>query len=195
MSLPDWMHFTRQCFSMGIPQTICAETTLKLVGDANSGLPLDLPQKHLRGVGCKSEYRIDCMISFVNCSPKYFPNSLHSFLVYLTMLGLSCSTQDLHCIMQDLSLWGTDSLVVVLSLSSWGTWLSCSAVCGILVPQSGVEPLCPALQGGHLTTGPPGKSPSSVFDASWLNHWLSWKCWLTHWQPRREHNLKRTHYL
>ena len=36
---------------MGIPQTICTETTLKLVGDAKSGLPLDLPQKHLGGVG------------------------------------------------------------------------------------------------------------------------------------------------
>ena len=30
--------------------------------------------------------------------------------------------------------------------------------CGILVPQSGIEPMTPALQGRFLTTGPPGKS-------------------------------------
>ena len=30
---------------------------------------------------------------------------------------------------------------------------------GILVPQPGTEPECPALAGGFLTTGPPGKSP------------------------------------
>ena len=30
--------------------------------------------------------------------------------------------------------------------------------CGILVPQPGIEPTPPALEGGLLTTGPPGKS-------------------------------------
>ena len=40
---------------------------------------------------------------------------------------------------------------VVLGLSS-GMW--------ILVPWPGIEPLSPALKGGFLTTGPPGKSPS-----------------------------------
>ena len=29
--------------------------------------------------------------------------------------------------------------------------------CGILVPQPGIEPVTPALQGGFLTTGPPEK--------------------------------------
>ena len=28
---------------------------------------------------------------------------------------------------------------------------------GILVTQQGIEPVTPALQGGFLTTGPPGK--------------------------------------
>ena len=32
--------------------------------------------------------------------------------------------------------------------------LSCSIVCGILVPRSGIEPGSPTLQGGFLTTGP-----------------------------------------
>ena len=53
----------------------------------------------------------------------------------------------------------------------YGTWaslvvalgLSCPSACGILVPQPGIEPASPALEGGFLTTGPPGKSVSSVF--------------------------------
>ena len=35
---------------------------------------------------------------------------------------------------------------------------SCPVACGILVPQPGIEPVSPALEGGFLTTGPPGKS-------------------------------------
>ena len=31
--------------------------------------------------------------------------------------------------------------------------------CGILGPQSGIEPAPPTLEGGSLTTGPPGKTP------------------------------------
>ena len=36
--------------------------------------------------------------------------------------------------------------------------LSCPAECGILVPQPGIEPMSPAVQGTYLTAGPPGKS-------------------------------------
>ena len=36
--------------------------------------------------------------------------------------------------------------------------LSCPAACGILVPRPGIEPAFPALEGGFLTPGPPGKS-------------------------------------
>ena len=56
-------------------------------------------------------------------------------------------------------------------LSSCGTWalehvgsvvaacgLSWPVECGILVPRPGIEPASPALEGGFLTTGPPGKS-------------------------------------
>ena len=36
--------------------------------------------------------------------------------------------------------------------------LTCSVAYGILlVPQLGIKPVSPALQGGYLTTGPPGK--------------------------------------
>ena len=37
-------------------------------------------------------------------------------------------------------------------------WLSCPVACGTLVPPPGIEPASPALEGGLLTTGPPGKS-------------------------------------
>ena len=64
------------------------------------------------------------------------------------------------------------SVVVVHWFSSCGMWalehvgsvvaahrLSCPTACGILVPPPGIEPASPALEGGFLTTGPPGKSP------------------------------------
>ena len=35
-------------------------------------------------------------------------------------------------------------------------WLSCAA-CGLFIPQTGMEPAPPALEGKILTTGPPGK--------------------------------------
>ena len=38
--------------------------------------------------------------------------------IYLTVLGLTLSMQDLHCVMWDFSLQCTDSLVVILGLSS-----------------------------------------------------------------------------
>ena len=36
-------------------------------------------------------------------------------------------------------------------------WPHCT-VCGILVPQPGIEPMSPALESRFLTTGPPEKS-------------------------------------
>ena len=66
-------------------------------------------------------------------------------------LGLSCSTQDLCCIRRDLSAKYVYSLVVVRGLSS-------SMACGILVHLPGIKPMSPALQGGFLTSGPPGKA-------------------------------------
>ena len=70
---------------------------------------------------------------------------------FLAALDLSGGMWDLHCVMLDLSLWPTNSLVVVGGLS-------CSAVCGILFPGSVIETGFPELQGGFLTTGPQGKS-------------------------------------
>ena len=39
--------------------------------------------------------------------------------------------------------------------------VSCPAACGILVFLPGIEPTSSALEGGLLTTGPPGKSPEA----------------------------------
>ena len=39
-----------------------------------------------------------------------------------------------------------------------GEGLRCPTACGILVPQPGMEPECPASEGRFLTTGPPRKS-------------------------------------
>ena len=62
------------------------------------------------------------------------------------------------------------------AFSSCGTWdpsaqppvvavnrLSFSTECGVLLLRPGIEPTSPALQGGFLTTGPPGKSPKPRF--------------------------------
>ena len=40
--------------------------------------------------------------------------------------------------------------------------LSCPTACGILVSQPGIEPTFPALAGGFLTPGPPGKSLCAI---------------------------------
>ena len=40
-------------------------------------------------------------------------------------------------------------------------WFLDHEACGILAPQSGFEPAPPALEGGFLTAGLPGKSPAA----------------------------------
>ena len=44
--------------------------------------------------------------------------------------------------------------------------LTRSLACGILVPRPGIEPMSPALHGGFLTTGPPGRSPTLLIGHS-----------------------------
>ena len=56
-------------------------------------------------------------------------------IYYLAVLGLSCDTQDLCCVTQDLSLQDR---------------FSCPKECGILLPWPGIEPVSPALQGRLL---------------------------------------------
>ena len=63
--------------------------------------------------------------------------------IYLAALGLSCGTKGLR-----------QSCVVFLC--SWQAWWP--AALGTLVLRPEAEPLPPALQGGFLTPGQPGKS-------------------------------------
>ena len=80
-----------------------------------------------------------------------------------------------HGLLSSCGAWAPEcagSVVAARGLSSCGSWalecegsvvvahrLSCPTVCGILVPRPVIEPTSPALEGGFLTTGPPGKSP------------------------------------
>ena len=59
--------------------------------------------------------------------------------------------------------------MAVHRLSSSGVWTqelrSLGLVArGILVPRPGIEPKLPVLQGGFVTTGPPGKSPHAFLN-------------------------------
>ena len=76
--------------------------------------------------------------------------------------------------------WCTGSVVVAGGLS-------CSEACGILVPQPGMEPASPALQGGFPTAGPSGESQvvflvTSLSRALVLCHSNCARCYL-----RRQH--------
>ena len=82
---------------------------------------------------------------------------LHFFkFLYLAASGLNCSTQGLVCVMWDLALWCTNSLVVAYRLSLWHAGLVALLPLGSQFPDQ--ETMSPALQGKHWTTGPPGKS-------------------------------------
>ena len=52
---------------------------------------------------------------------------------------------------------------ISLTAGSGALGLGCSTDCGILVPQTGIKPASPALQGRFLTTGPLGKSSHRLF--------------------------------
>ena len=60
------------------------------------------------------------------------------FLFNLAVWALSCSTRDLLHVMWLLLLWLMDSLVVTFGLS-------CPVVCGIFVPQPGIDPMSPCI--------------------------------------------------
>ena len=51
----------------------------------------------------------------------------------------------------------------LLGLSSLVSRLSCSVMRRVLVPQPGIEPASPALQGRFLATAPPGEVPCMLF--------------------------------
>ena len=64
--------------------------------------------------------------------------------------------------------------IYLLILFIWLNWvlvaahgLSCSTLRGILVPQPDIKLTSPTLQGGFLTSGPPGKSLECTFKCKW----------------------------
>ena len=121
-------------------------TSLRLEGISSSGVQISsLFTQEL--IGLKMTYYAQTL-SFFRKKKKNFS--------YLAGSGLSRNTQDLRCLMGDLSSQHTDSPVAVRRTSF-------SAACGILVLQPGVKPVFPALQGGLLITGPPGKSLFRTF--------------------------------
>ena len=77
--------------------------------------------------------------------------------IYLVALDLGC------CITWHLLLWRTDSLVVVRGLSSCGAWAQLLHSMWDLSSLARDKPAFPELQGGFLTTGPPGKSRELIF--------------------------------
>ena len=83
--------------------------------------------------------------------------------MYLATLGLSYRTQNLRCLMRNL-MWWVDSLVIADGLSNRGVWAQLPEACRILVPQSGIEPVSPALQGEFFTTGPSQRSSCLFLD-------------------------------
>ena len=62
--------------------------------------------------------------------------------------------------------WTLPCIAWPFSVAAHG--LSCCATCRVLGPQPGIKPASPALEGGFLITGPPGKSPSIHFIESSL---------------------------
>ena len=92
-----------------------------------------------------------------------FPSLSLSFIfiyVFLAVSGLGCSMRDLLFWRAGSSLW-REGFSLVVPQAGPGVeahGLHCPATCGILVPRPGIKPKCPALEGGFLTTGPPGKS-------------------------------------
>ena len=88
-----------------------------------------------------------CSDSLLSSALAQCPACIYFLLfMYLAALGLSCSRWQLL-------FWHTGSLVVARGLSS-------PMACWLLVPWPGIEPERPALQGGFLTTGPPGECPA-----------------------------------
>ena len=98
--------------------------------------------------------------------------------LFLAALGFHCGAQALRCCVRAFSNWGKWGLVSsyigqasccsgfsccrtqaqgCLGFSSCGARVQLPLACGILVPRPRIEPMSPALAGGFLTTGPPGK--------------------------------------
>ena len=93
---------------------------------------------------------------------------IHSFVS-----GPSCITWGLQWRHVDVS-------VVVCRVSSCGLRHTCLEAHGVLVPQSGIEPVSPALQARFLTAGPPEKSSKMLHTLTLVSHYLEIKKIIQH---------------
>ena len=93
----------------------------------------------------------------MKCRKKIFSffKKLKTFLfIHLSVSILAAA----HCVMWDLLLQRVDSLVMAHRLSSCGAWAYLlHDIWDLSFPA--IKPMSPALAGGFLATGPPGKSP------------------------------------
>ena len=85
---------------------------------------------------------------------KYCITKIILFFFPLAALGLHCSPQASLIVTLGLQNAQPQQLCCVGSACR----LSCSTDCDILVPQPGMKPMSPELEGWYITTGPPGKS-------------------------------------
>ena len=119
-------------------------------------------------------------------SPFFLGVNFFDVFVYLWLrwvLAAACRIFVVLCVIFCCGMWSLKCVSSVVVLHR----LSCPSACEILVPQTGIEPMSPALQGRLLTTGPPGKSWEQIsytryFDqllgyslliSNFLRQWLS----------------------
>ena len=95
------------------------------------------------------------IIGYVLCAILFLKKYFLFIYFWLCWVLVTACNSELQC-MVFFSSWGTQDSVVVAH------GLSCPTACGILVSQPGIEPTFPALAGGFLTPGPPGKSVCAI---------------------------------
>ena len=135
------------CFGAGVPSFGCLWCSYVFIFSALCHCHNSNPECEFPDVS--PSHRLLAIGTWVSCPS---PISLSFFFLIFIYLAASGLTEALN-----LSSLHTDSLVVALGFS-------CSKACGISVPQPGIELASPALQGGFLTTGWPGRPrPISLF--------------------------------
>ena len=92
----------------------------------------------------------------------------HSGFLQLWHKGLCCC--------REWALEHMDSVIAALSSLVVVCVFTCPMACGILVPRPGIEPVSSALEGGFLTTGPPGKVPSDLCFELCFPSWNAFCC-------------------
>ena len=100
----------------------------------------------------------------MKCTKKIF-SFLKKFKTFLFIHLAVSILAAAHCVMWDLLLQRVDSLVMAHRLSSCGAWAYLlHDIWDLSFPA--IKPMSPALAGGFLATGPPGKSLYLLLNAT-----------------------------